>query len=243
MNITWNRLFGSLLLFGFFASLGGCGKGYDETPPVVNGVDVSLNEIVPTVPGGILSFEIAFSDDQELNQAIISIKPADVDGFYSWKEGDWSSFTLFDLSGTSASQVFTVQAPDTVRGKHLVSINAIDARGNESESFEFMVDVQNGLLPYIEVLTINGQSTFPIEVTAGEAIVLEGSIAGNGGLSDYSVMVNDSLILSANPFSDGIDLTWYPLSVPAVYSGSGVLTISATNSFSTSTRTFSLSID
>ncbi len=243
MNIAWNRLFGSLLLFGFFASLGGCGKGYDETPPVVNGVNVSVNEFVPTVPGGIVSFEIAFSDDQELNQAIMSIKPADVDGFFSWTEGDWSSFKLYDLSGSNASQVFTVQAPDTARGKHLVSINAIDARGNESESFQFMIDIQNGLLPYIDVTSINGQSALPIHLLAGQPLEMQGMITGGGMFSSYIVSVNDSAVVSANPSSSIVGLDFYPAEVPTEMSGAGILSIYASNGSTSSTRTFAVIID
>ncbi|MBI1268285.1 MAG: hypothetical protein GC193_12740 [Cryomorphaceae bacterium] len=244
MNITWNRLFGSLLLFVFFALLGGCGKGYDETPPAVSGVNVSANEIVPTVAGGIVSIEMAFSDDQELNQAIMMVKPADdLDGFFSWTEGDWNAFKLVELNGDNTSQTFTLLAPDSARGKHLVSINAIDARGNESETFEFFIDVQNGLLPYIDVSSINGQSALPIQLQAGQPLEMQGMINGGGIFSSYIVSVNDSAVISADPSSSMVGLDFYPATVPSEMSGTGILSIYVSNGSTASTRTFAIIID
>lgn len=244
MKKTWNLLFGSLLFFSFLASLGGCGKGYDESEPSLTGVDVSENDIIPTVAGSVFTFEMSFSDNQELNQAIVRIEPSDdVDGFFEWTEGDWNTFELYDLEGTNVSQLFVVNVPTTARGRHAISIDVIDDAGNEAESFVFFIDVQNGLLPFIEVLTINGQSTLPIDVVAGEALQITGSITGGGIFSNYSVMVNDSLILNTNPSSSFIGLDFYPLTVPAGMIGSGILTISALSGEELSTRTFPMLIN
>lgn len=242
MNTIWNRLFGSILLFISLALLGGCGNEYDDSPPVLNGIDVSENEVVHTV--SMVTFEMSISDNNELSQAIVRIEPdSDVDGFFEWSEGDWTSFKLFDLGGNNVTQVFNVEVPDTVRGMHVFSVEAIDVSGNLSESFDFKVDVQNGLLPYIELTSINGQTTLPINLTAGQPLQMQGMVTGGGLFSSYIVAVNDSVLISADPQSSIVGLDFYPATIPADMSGAAVLSITASNGSTSSTRTFDVMID
>jgi hypothetical protein len=66
---------------------------------------VSENEVVHAV--SMVTFEMSISDNNELSQAIVRIEPdIDLDGFFEWTEGDWTSFKLFDLGGNNVNQVF-----------------------------------------------------------------------------------------------------------------------------------------
>lgn len=186
--------FASTLLF--FASC----KNTDEDAPLIGDVRINgalAGDHIHIEAGEPVEISIRVTDNESLGQLKIDIHAND-DGHghedhehgAGGVEGEWEVLQVENLEGTDQTVTRSFTVPQTVRGPWHLLINAIDEAGNESTQRFIELDIDNELIPLIDVDAINGlEPVGEVEIAPGSAIAFTGEVTDNVGLVEVHIEV------------------------------------------------------
>jgi len=164
----------------------------DKTRPVIE-VSAPVNTQELTA-GQTFTVRIRLTDDQDLNQYRIEMHDAfDGHGHGKVAVSKFEYDSTFTISGKEVSVNKTIRIPaDAAAGPYHFIVYCLDKAGNAAEFVEVDVVVNNGSLPSLTDLTVDGtpapaenhiEITFPTGEDHKE-VVLAGTVADADGLDD-----------------------------------------------------------
>lgn len=178
-----------------------CKDEKDNENPVI--ASVKINGETPTDhvhldAGTDFVLEVRTTDNEELNQLKIDLHPNedghshDEVGGDEGADGDWEVLEVLNLSGTSQTTTRTYSIPETIRGEWHLGISLLDAEGNEAADKFYELDMENEIIPNIEVVSINGSVVEDeVEVEEGMNIDVAGTATDSDGLDEIHVHLED----------------------------------------------------
>ncbi len=193
-----SRLF---LMLAVVMSFAACKKTDEEAPQIgevrINGA--LAGEHVHIDAGETMTLSIAVSDNEGLSQLKIDIH-ANNDGHSheghshggGGAEGQWEELVIVDFSDNPTSQVVerSFSVPQTIRGEWHLGLRVVDQAGNESPERIIELDIDNDLIPMIDVESVNGQSpSGEVEVAPGAMISMVGTVTDASGLDELHIKV------------------------------------------------------
>lgn len=188
-----------LLLFAGAISLTSCNKDIDEEAPVIAEVRINgelAGDQVHIDAAGPIEIQIKLTDNEELSQLKIDIHGNDDGHSHSGEggshsgsaQGSWEELLIVQLSGKEQTITRTFTVPQTVRGEWHLTLRAIDTKGNESPERLIELDIDNDLLPVIDLEMVNGQMTnVEVEVAPLSALEFVGMVTDLTGLSEVHI--------------------------------------------------------
>lgn len=224
--------------------LSACQKA-DEEAPVIDAVKidgVTVTTSAEAWAGQSIVLDIDVSDNEALNQIKIDIHPNEdghshggEDDHDHGADGEWEVLELENVSGTSATVSKTYALGEELRGEWHVGVLVLDAAGNEAQEVFIDLDVENDIIPEIEILTIMGSDVDPdhIHVHEGDVLTMTGSVSDSGGLDEIHVKILDedgNMLTDAEYEAGGVtswDLSNVMLTVPVIPDGHGELHVEA----------------
>ncbi|MCH2198754.1 MAG: DUF4625 domain-containing protein [Flavobacteriales bacterium] len=189
-----------LLALFIGVSLVACKEDTDEENPVIsavriNGATVTSNASIEA--GTDMTLQINMTDNEELNQLKIDLHPNE-DGHSHEEEGgeeadgEWEVLSVINLEGTSDSYSNTYSVPTNARGEWHLLVDVLDKEGNESSQVFVDIDVENDIIPLIEVTSVNGAEVDDeIDAAEGDVLVFQGTISDASGLADAHIEILD----------------------------------------------------
>lgn len=181
----------------FFASC----KKTDEEAPIIGDVRINgslAGEHVHIEAGEPVEISIRTTDNESLGQIKIDIHANDdghshegADHDHSGDvEGAWEVLEVVNIEGTDQTITRSFTVPQTVRGPWHLLINVIDEAGNESTQRFIELDIDNEIIPMIDVDAINGvEPGGEVEVAPLSAIAFTGEATDSDGLAEVKVKV------------------------------------------------------
>lgn len=224
------------MLFAAFALISGlssCSEDSDEEAPQITQVKVNgvpLTDHMHVDAGTTMTIEVTMTDNESLNQLKIDLHPNDDGHSHGGEEsgeggadGSWEVLEITNLSGTSQTVTRSFDVPNDIRGEWHLGILAIDEEGNEANEVFTDIDIENEIIPLIEVETINGAAPGDeLETAEGETITFTGMVTDNNGLAHIHVEIYDedgNEIMSEEYDAAGAlswDLSQISITVPAI---------------------------
>lgn len=221
-----------------------CSKDSDEEAPKIT--QVLINGSAPSDhvhidAGTTMTLEVRMTDNEALNQMKIDLHPND-DGHThdegesaeGGADGSWEVLEIVNLSGSSQTITRSFEVPVDIRGEWHLGILAIDEEGNEADEFFADLDIENAIIPLIEVTAINGAAPGDeVDAAAGDILNFEGTISDNNGLTHILVEIydEDGNELLVQEYDAAGALTWdlsqISVEVPAISTPHGDLYIHA----------------
>jgi hypothetical protein len=190
---------GLLFLAGVVLFLASC-KNTDEDAPLIGDVRINgalAGDHIHIEAGEPVEISIRVTDNESLGQLKIDIHAND-DGHSHEDhehsgggiEGEWEVLQVVNLEGTDQTVTRSFTVPQTVRGPWHLLINVIDEAGNESTQRFIELDIDNEIIPLIDVDAINGvEPVGEVEIAPGSAIAFTGEVTDNAGLVEVHVEV------------------------------------------------------
>ncbi len=190
---------GLLFLSGVVLFFASC-KNTDEDAPLIGDVRINgslAGEHVHIEAGEPVEISIRVTDNESLGQLKIDIHAND-DGHSheghehgsGEAEGEWEVLQVENLEGTDQTVTKSFAVPQTVRGPWHLLINVIDEAGNESSQRFIELDIDNEIIPMIDVDAINGvEPVGEVEVAPGSAIAFTGEATDSDGLTEVHIEV------------------------------------------------------
>lgn len=191
--------FALVLLFAGAISLSSCKKDNDEEAPKITEVRINgelAGEHIHVDAASTIEIQIKLTDNEALSQLKIDIHGNDDGHTHGGEEeahsgsaqGSWEELAIVQLSGTEETITRSFIVPNTVRGEWHLSLRAIDSKGNESPERLIELDIDNDLLPVIEVETVNGLAAdMEVEVAPLAALTFVGLITDATGLTEVHI--------------------------------------------------------
>lgn len=196
-----------VLIIAGIALLSACKKA-DIEAPVLSEIQINnSSQSVQLHPGESFSVSGTVTDNKELNQFKIDIHH-DFDG-HSHKSMTtrYEEIRISDISGTSYSINESFTVPDNASsGTYHGTITSLDKEGNQSENKLFYFEVISPDQPVMNL-------TVPTSVTAGNDLVISGTITGTvflsqvfvkaTSLSNGNTLINESYSIASSEL-----MTW-----------------------------------
>lgn len=213
--------------------LSSCGKDSDEEAPKITQVKINgsaATDHMHVDAGTTMTVEVTMTDNEALNQLKIDLHPND-DGHThgddseseGGADGSWEVLEITNLSGTEQTVTRSYAVPNDIRGEWHLGILAIDEEGNEADEFFTDIDIENEIIPLIQVETINGVAPGDeFDTAEGETIMFTGTVSDDNGLAHIHVEIydEDGNELWSEEFDAAGALTWdlsqISLTVPAI---------------------------
>ncbi|MDZ4822667.1 MAG: DUF4625 domain-containing protein [Flavobacteriales bacterium] len=186
----------SIVYLVIAATFASCAVEEDTTNPVITSLKVNgtVADEHSAQGGSMLTVEVAATDNERLNQIKVSVHSAD-DGHTHHGQGadeidhpntaTWGENEIKNASGTSDSETFSFDVPDSVGGRWHIEVVLLDESGNESEETATVLHVVNDNLPVFTItgtnpdVNVDGEIPLPV----GGTPEVEGSVADPDGLA------------------------------------------------------------
>lgn len=164
----------SSLFLIFILALGSC-KNPDETLPVIS--SFTINEIddghLLVIAGEEVTFAIEVQDDKQLKQVMLKLETMSgshtqgliendsVPFLQSISFGEFDTTLTRNIGGTSHTEYFTLQLPDSLSGGWNMTLGVLDDNGNYTDK-ELVLHIHNSDIPVIAL-----SSVFPTPLQNG----------------------------------------------------------------------------
>jgi len=184
--------------------LSSCKKESDDTTkPVINTVKINgvVSEEHEMNAGETFTIEVSTSDNESLNQLKVNIHSADDGHTHDEGSGEvdapnigvWSETQILNLSGTTNTQILTLEIPAVIAGHWHVEVMLIDEQGNEAVEYVTTLHVLNSFLPVFAITSNPPAVDGVITIAAGATLDLMGTISDTDGLGYGHCEIRDEL--------------------------------------------------